>query len=126
MPKATNCSKLALLSNFNLQNLGAMLKKDAEVPRIDPVLAPFGQVTQALLDPAAEIWTESVSNALIWTTPECVSGAFARLLNHERVDQGEILADVDAFADALRRIPRSVTHVFIPSWTALTDRWRIG
>src|SRR4029077_1723747 len=84
--------EFALISSFNLGNLGALLSKGEELPMLRTVSAPYGQVIQTLLQPTEEVWGESVRGAVIWTTPEAIIPEYRKLL-----------ASADAIPDALLR-----------------------
>lgn len=109
-----------LVSDFNLGNFSRYLEHDEEVPPVTPIVAPFGQVMPALLEPVAT--DRRPDCAVVWTSPEHVSPTFARCLEHQDHDPEAILAEVDAYCAAVQAFSRGVDLVFVPTWVPTVDR----
>ncbi|MFN9977410.1 MAG: hypothetical protein ACK58T_46650, partial [Phycisphaerae bacterium] len=105
-----------LIADHTIDQLGAILKSDADAPAIKTTVAHFDQVQQILMNPALSCWKEGANAAVVWTRPERAIDSFRRLMNHERVSLDEILADVDAFADLILRASDRVEAMFVPTW----------
>jgi FkbH-like protein len=103
-----------LVSDFTISELADELKVPDGLPALDVSVAPFGQVTRALLEgPPAE-----ASDFLVaWTRPESAVPAFGHAMAFEEVDEATILAEVDAFCSLIERAAPSYKFVFVPTWT---------
>lgn len=112
-----------LIADHTIDQLGAILKSDADAPSMKTTVAHFDQVQQILMNPALSCWKEGANAAVVWTRPERAIDSFRRLMNHERVSLDEILADVDAFADLILRASDRVEAMFVPTWV-LPSWWR--
>jgi len=105
------------LSDFNLDNFNSLLANDDAQPPVEVIETDYGQVRQHLLNPEADCWTEQPDCAVVWTRPETVVPTFGRLKNFESVDPGDILEEVDEFANQLIALEDRVDTVLVPSWT---------
>jgi FkbH-like protein len=105
------------LSDFNLDNFNSLLTNDNAQPPVEVIGTDYGQVRQYLLDPDAACWHEQPDCAVVWTRPEAVVPTFGRLKNFESVDLGDILDEVDEFANQLIALEDRVDTVLVPSWT---------
>ena len=112
-----------ILADFTPGELAARLTDPADAPALGVTVAPYGQVIQALLVPAAD---EGTDFAVVWTRPDQISPAFARLLRGEPATDPEILADVDAFCDALARGAERFRVVLVPTWTLSAEQRGLG
>jgi FkbH-like protein len=103
-----------LVADFTATELARELEhpSDALGPAIAAEVAPFDQVVQALLDEQQA----QRDFMLVWTRPDRVSPAFARLLAGEPAPRAELLAEVDAFADLLLAAKRA-RFTFVATWT---------
>lgn len=108
--------RIGLLSDFNLQNLTALLRKFfVPAGAITCVEAPFSQTIQLLLTPQAEFWAEPFDALVVWALPHvCVPG-FQRVLACEAFSMDELLAEVDAFAALIGQLPETVRTIIVPS-----------
>jgi FkbH-like protein len=104
------------VSDFNLENFAGYLGNAGDQPSVEVTLAPFGQVMQVLMDEHAECWQLHHDAVFVWTQPQGVLPAFARLLDYESVSCDDLLADVDAFTCALLGVRDRVDHVFVSTW----------
>ncbi len=102
-----------IVSDFNVQNLAAILNNRHSVDGIHADAAEYGQVMQTLLGPDA--WG-SHNAAIVWTSPRAISNAYRRAVEGELIDSAQLSAEVAEFADALRRIPPKIHHILISTW----------
>jgi len=89
---------------------------------LDPVVAPFGQVMQTLLDAQAECWQKSCGSAFVWTRAEDLFETFGRLMGGDPVDIDSILNEVDVFCDAVLGLGDRVPLVLVSSWVWPPER----
>ncbi len=109
---------VSLISDFNMSNFGAYLKNDKDWPRVEPVIAPYGQVAQMLLG----FERDELDFAIVWTRPEAVIPSFRRLVDGEIRDVDETLAEVDAYVELLLKLEDKVRCTFVPTWVMPHDR----
>lgn len=105
--------ELHLVADTNLSNFANILKSRA--PGTDVRTAPLDQVVPYLRAPHAE-----EAAAWVWTRPERISPAFQRSLSYEVVDDAEVLADVDLFADLLIQAATHWRTLYVPLWQVPT------
>lgn len=105
-----SAQRLLLVADFNASNLQALFANDASAG-VTPVGTSFGSVFQSLLAPPP------ADAAFVWTRPEAVSPGFAALLGNERVPLATILAEVDAFVEAIDGARATVPLMLVSSWT---------
>jgi len=101
-----------IASDFTIGELERHLNEDATLPIVDFESAPFGQVIPTLMSPAPA----DRDVLVVWTRPEAVIPAFARVLAYEAVDESEVLAQVDEFCALLLQSARAYKTVFVPTW----------
>jgi hypothetical protein len=79
-----DAANILVVSDFNAQNLASLLSncRIAGTP-LRAAAAPFGQVMQLLLSPDAEAWGSDLNAAVMWTSPQSVSNAYANLLAYQ-------------------------------------------
>jgi FkbH-like protein len=109
-----------LISDFNMDTFSGYLQNDVQFPSITPLVAPFGQVTQVLMDDKMECWKQYNDLAIVWTRPEGVIGSFSKALNFNSTTIKEILIDVDAYSDYIARLAERVKIIFVPTWSLST------
>jgi FkbH-like protein len=109
---------IGLLSDFNAQNLAALLQKNEQQTQVNCVLGPFGQTTSILLDAKVDFWSKPYDALVLWTLPDRAIPAFQKALSFQGYDPAELLDEVNAFADLVRGIPGSVRTILIPTWVA--------
>ena len=107
--------RLLLISDFTIAGLAPYLASGEE-PRLEAALAPFDQVMPMLLDANAECWSPRPEAAFVWTRPASIR-AFARAINHDDVTVDDLVAEVDAFADAIISAAARVPSLFVATWT---------
>lgn len=100
-----------------MDSFSGYLKNDEQFPSISPLLAPFGQVTQVLMDDKMECWKQSSDLAIVWTRPEGVIDSFSKALNFNSTTIKEVLIDVDTYSDRLARLVERVKIIFVPTWS---------
>ena len=100
-----------LIGDFNLAELARALEEGPEEPAIEAQLAPCGEVEAALRSP------RKADFAVVWTRPEAAAPAFARVLACEEVDDAELHAEVDAFAERIAAGLAPYRAAFVPAWT---------
>jgi FkbH-like protein len=105
-----------LISDFNTENLSSYLRKEPNAPAIDSVISSYGEVFQTLLDDTAPCWSEKPDFVVVWTRPEAVLEAFRNLLDCRSVNEKDLNAQVDTFADALRQASQRTRAMFVPTW----------
>lgn len=110
-------SKGLLISDFNADNLAAMLTHEAGDPQLRVTSAPYGQVFQYLVDAGRPEWAGAPDFAIVWTRPQAVVPAIAEALNYRRPALEQVLAEVDEYASLLLRLTDRVKVVLAPTWT---------
>lgn len=115
-----NSVRCILISDFQLGGLRGLLANDKSAgPAVEPVLAPFGQVNEVLMDPSHDCWTSEPQPhaALIWTQPQGAIQTFAQLLRTgESVPLKDILGEVASYAASIKGLLGRVRNVFVPLW----------
>ena len=106
-----------LISDFNAQNLAALLNNLPEPSRFAVQVAPYGQVMQSLTDPTLDCWQPAPQAVLVWTRPQSVLPDFLRALEYARPSPEAVLAQVDAFCDAIRSASARTRWIFVVTWT---------
>jgi FkbH-like protein len=87
-------------------------------------IAPFDQVIPTLMELGRRETKPDL--ALVWTRPEQVSPAFRDLLLGAAADVDAIMADVDAFASAVKSARGGARFVFVPSWVLPPSQRGLG
>lgn len=108
-----------VLADFTVGDLAVRLRDPSEEPVLEVVASPFGQVVPALLNDQA---ADGVDFLIVWTRPEQVSLAFQRAMRGEATDDAELLADVDAFCDAVLHGARRFRTTLVPTWAPPADQ----
>ncbi len=106
--------KALLISDFNLQNFAGFLCNSAS---LESRLAPFGQVSQVLLENDPSLWEPKPDCCIVWTRPESVLPSFQAILDGRQVELATVLEEVDRFAELVRIAAARAPIVFLPSWT---------
>jgi len=106
-----------VVADFTANDLALALERDDDAlgPTIEAEIAPFDQVVQTL-HALAQPNQDTKDFAFVWTRPERVSAAYARLLDGNAATQDDILAEVDTFADRLLAV-QGARYVFVATWT---------
>jgi FkbH-like protein len=116
MSEAIVAPDVAVVADFTLGSLTGLLDHGEE-PHLTAVVAPFDRVIPTLLDPAVECWAGGPHAAFVWTRPQAAIRGYARILNHEPVAIEDLLAEVDAFVEALKAAASRVSALFVANWT---------
>jgi FkbH-like protein len=104
-----------VVADFTANDLALALERDDVLgPTIEAEIAPFDQVVQTL-HALAQPNQHTKDFAFVWTRPDRVSAAFARLLDGNAT-QADILAEVDVFVDRILAV-RGASYVFVATWT---------
>lgn len=109
-------ARCLVISDFNTSNFAGYLENDEQLPLVEVLEAPFGQVIPLLTNFSSPEWSQQPDFAVIWTQPERVIHGFQLLLEHKPVAIEQILDEVDAFADAVLGAAKQTRCVFIPNW----------
>ncbi|MBK7644941.1 MAG: HAD-IIIC family phosphatase [Planctomycetes bacterium] len=115
-----------LVSDFNVGNLRGLLSNDTQSPAVAAESAPFGQVSDLLVDPSHECWNPAPDAVLAWTQPQGVIRGYARLLEFEAVSPEALLAEVDQYCAQLAALAGRVRSVFVPTWVAPPHQRGLG
>lgn len=99
--------RVLLVSDFNIQNLAALMIQDKSSPSLEVDTANY---SGGVIAPAG------VDLGVSWTMPENVIPGFKRILNFESVSDEEILADVDNYFKNIERFFVNTPLVFLPLW----------
>jgi FkbH-like protein len=111
---------ILVVSDFNAQNLASLLSnRSIAGMQLRATAAPFGQVMQLLLAPRAEAWKQDLTAAVVWTSPQAVSKAYANALAYKPLSIKTMADEVKAYASALGMIPPHVEFIFVPTWVPL-------
>jgi FkbH-like protein len=108
--------EILLIADFTITGFTHFLNT-GEAPSLHARVAPFDQVVPTLVNATSECWNPRPQFAVVWTRPQAAIKAFARILDHERVDIQEVLAEVEVFAEHLREAAKRVAALFVPAWT---------
>jgi FkbH-like protein len=108
--------RCALISDFNIANLGGYLQGDSEAPRVEVVSAPYGDVMPPLLREDHEVWADRPDCALVWTRPQSVLPTFREILAQQPAPVERALEEVDEFAALVAGLASRVSSVFVPTW----------
>lgn len=108
--------RCVLISDFNIGTLAGCLPNEPELEDIKVDLAPFGQVTSALINDQSDLWHTPPELTIVWTRPEGVIDAFRDLLGGGRPQLDQILGQVDEYAAHLLRLRERSRIVVVPSW----------
>jgi len=107
-----------VISDFHVGTFAGYLGNDEGEPAVTVVSPDFGRVVPQLL----ALGDAPRDLLIVWTRPEEVLPSFARLLAFEAVPEERLLAEVDAFADAILGARARVA--LVPTWvTPPTRGW---
>jgi FkbH-like protein len=105
-----------VLSDFNSDNLAAYLRNDKNGIQANCESAPFGQITQYLLDADNAVWRPFLDFAVVWSRPEAVLESFGRALAGLAVDRAELMAEVDEYCRRVLLAEGRARVLFVPTW----------
>jgi FkbH-like protein len=104
-----------IVSDFTCDLFAGYLTNGEELPKVTSRTSGYGQVMSVLAGVAPE-GVAKPDVAIVWTRPEAVIPAFARMMRFEPVTIDELLADVRAFGAAIQRFASQAQTVLVPSW----------
>jgi hypothetical protein len=108
--------KCLLVSDFSLDNFAAYLRNDEDSPKVTPIVTPFGQVVQVLLEKNPE-WERVEPDVLVvWTQPHGVIQSFNQVLDYNNVSLDTVLGEVDDFCGLIRNVKKSFRAIFVSLW----------
>jgi FkbH-like protein len=110
-PAPEHCG--TLISDFTVDELVDELAAPIGLPALGASVAPYGQVTQFLMQPPAE---DAADFAVVWTRPEISIPSFARVVAYEDVDPAQLAAELAQFATLILRAAAHYKAVFVPTW----------
>lgn len=105
-----------LISDFNINNFASYIRNNNEFPKVNAIVAPFGQVIQVLSERDLECWHSNPNFSVIWTQPESVIKSFNFILNYEIVSINEVLNEVDKYSSLLMSHRDKLEFTFVPLW----------
>jgi FkbH-like protein len=106
-----------LISDFTVDELVDELSVDGDAPPLAAEVAPFGQVTQCLMQPPA---ADAADFAVVWTRAEVSIPSFARALAYEDVEPAVLLAELEQFTSLILRAATNYKALFVPTWVLPT------
>jgi FkbH-like protein len=102
-----------IVSDFTADELVDELRVSDVHAGVAARMAPFGQVTQVLLEqPSAD----AADFLVVWTRPDATLPSFTRALAFEDVDESELLAEVESFCSLVEGAAARYKFVFVPTW----------
>jgi FkbH-like protein len=125
---ADNSAKCLVLSEFNAENLGAIMQNCADSPALEMLLPDFGTGLQILNVGGHPIWAEKPEYVFTWTRAEGVITSFKAMLQGDEVSESAILDEVKNYATAILKSSENdgVKAMFVASWTAPHYRRGLG
>ncbi len=102
---------LTVISDFNAAPFAGYFANSAREGELTVTVAPFGQVYQEL-----GRHQDGTDYSFVWTRAEGVVASFNRALEMQTVEEADVLAEVDFFADALIKHAGGIDHCFASSW----------
>jgi FkbH-like protein len=102
-----------LISDFTIDELVDELAAPSALPTLGAEVAPYGQVTQFLMQPPSE---DAADFAVVWTRPEISVPSFARVLAYEDVSPADLTAELAQFTALITRAAAGYKAVFVPTW----------
>lgn len=102
--------ELVLAGDINLANLANILKGKA-ADRWHVRTAPLGSVVDVLTGPVGE-----GASALVWTSPQRISAAFAQVLAFGEADVPSLMEETDRFASMLLQAGQRWRTLYVPLW----------
>jgi FkbH-like protein len=113
---ADEANQLLLISDFNAENLGALLQHSEESPGVECRLPPFGSVHSCLLQADPKWWQPTPHATVVWTRPQATLPSFQRAYEDGNYKLGEVLTDVESFARLLVDAASRTRLLLVPNW----------
>ena len=111
-----------LLSDFTCELFAGYLQNGEELPAVAVRTSGFGQVLSVLTAEEETPAEQRPDVTIVWTRPEAVVPSFARLMQFEDVAIDDIVAEVDAYAAAIKRFASRSKLVMVPTWVTRPQR----
>jgi len=121
-----DCYRCVLVSDFNMGNLSAYLKKDTSFPSIEIIDTPFGQVIPTLMQKNLDCWLSNPDFAVVWTQPQGVINSFNHLLEYKPVSMADIISEIDEYSRLLMDLSKRISSLFVPLWVIPSDLRGLG
>lgn len=106
-----------------INNLSGYLNNLIDEITITPIISPFNQVSQILLNPNLECWNSNPDFSFVFCQPEKIFSSFNKLLNNEPVTVEEILTEVDEFIEQLLICSSRVKFTILATFTVDENRY---
>ncbi|HKQ71637.1 MAG TPA: HAD-IIIC family phosphatase, partial [Polyangiaceae bacterium] len=103
-----------IVSDFTIDELADELRAGGYDPGLRVDVAPYGYVTQVLLQ---EPKPEASDYLVVWARAETAVPSFARAMAFEEVTEEELNSDVDAFCALVEGAAARYKFVFVPTWS---------
>jgi hypothetical protein len=104
--------KIRLISDFNIEVLARYLANAGDLNDLPIEVAPFGQVYQQLITPAAE--DQPQQGTVIWTRPEALLESFQKATDYETIDHATVMDELENYIAALSAFcPRQKTVLHV-------------
>lgn len=107
-----------IIADFNAANLAGLMTNDLAPPLIEPVLAPYGQWMQVLLDASHACWSPRPDITLVWVRPGNAVACLKAAMDMRVVDYGQMAHEVDEYAALLLGAAQRTRFLLAPAWTA--------
>ncbi len=106
-----------LISNFNLENLAALMRNDTASPKTELKAAPYDQVTPVLMGAEPSLWAGRPDFAVVWTDAESAIQAYRALKNRDNISMEVLERQVRDYAALLKKLLDKTRFVFVPTWS---------
>jgi FkbH-like protein len=121
-----NRTECLIIADFTVGSLAGLLENSASQPDCKVAVAPFDQVAQVILQADDEVWAAKPQVTVVWTRPERISPAYAKVLAGENIAEQDVLDDVNAFCELISKLEGRASYCFIPSWVNTMPRRGLG
>ncbi len=103
---------IRLISDFNIEVLARYLANAGDLNDLPIEVAPYGQVYQQLIAPAAA--NQPQQGAVIWARPEALLESFRKAADYEAVDHAAVMDELERYIAALSAFcPRQKTVLHV-------------
>lgn len=118
--------RILLISDFNAENLGAMLTNSNDTPSLDAITPDFGKGLEILFVKNHAVWEEKPEYGFVWTRAESALKSFQNLIDGETVSEADLIAEVEEYADQILAAAEHVRALFVATWTVPYFRRGLG
>lgn len=112
---------LSVISDFNAASVGGYLSNSNVGEDLSPSVAPYGQVFQNLTQQS-----DQSDYSFVWTRPEGVLATFREAIDMNTVDERDVIAEVDMYANALIQHAANTQYCFVSAWVLPRDQRGYG